>query len=95
VVRTPVKAPADPVVPAAGWILRQIGVSAAEPLSAAIVGPGGTGKSTLLKAIANAYSETGVRVARAGPDTARASGPAIALVTSSSRRCRSRRRRCC
>ncbi len=68
-VRTPVKAPADPVVPAAGWILRQIGVSAAEPLTAAIVGPGGTGKSTLLKAIASAYAEAGVRVARAGQDT--------------------------
>ena len=68
-VRTAVMAPADPAVPAAGWILRQIGVSATEPLTAAIVGPGGTGKSTLLKAIASAYSEAGVRVARAGPDT--------------------------
>ncbi len=67
--RTPTMAPAELVVPSAGWILRQIGSASAEPLTAAIVGPGGTGKSSLLKAIAGAYDAAGVLIARAGPDT--------------------------
>jgi DNA-binding CsgD family transcriptional regulator len=69
VVRTPTMAPAELVVPSAGWILRQIGSASAEPLTAAIVGPGGTGKSSLLKAIAGAYDAAGVPIARAAPDT--------------------------
>ncbi len=64
--RTPTMARAEPV---AGWILRQIGSEVGEPLTAAIVGPGGTGKSTLVSAIAAAYDTAGVPAVRVGPDT--------------------------
>ncbi len=67
--RTPPSAHAEPVVPQAGWILRQIAASPGDPLTAAIVGPGGTGKSTLVKAIAAAYAEAGVRAVRVDGDT--------------------------
>jgi DNA-binding CsgD family transcriptional regulator len=64
--RTPTTAAAEPV---AGWILRQIEAGAGAPLTAAIVGPGGTGKSTLLNAIATAYDAAGAPAVRVGPDT--------------------------
>jgi DNA-binding CsgD family transcriptional regulator/energy-coupling factor transporter ATP-binding protein EcfA2 len=69
VARTPPSAHAEPVVPQAGWILRQIAASPVDPLTAAIVGPGGTGKSTLVTAIAAAYAAAGVRAVRVDGDT--------------------------
>jgi len=67
-VRTPPLAHAEPVVPAAGWLFRQIAAGPREPLTAAIVGPGGTGKSMLIKTIAAAYERAGVATVRVGPE---------------------------
>jgi DNA-binding CsgD family transcriptional regulator len=58
-VRSPV---AEAVVPAAGWLLRRIAGEPGEAVSAAIVGPGGMGKSRLLRGIANAYELAGIAV---------------------------------
>ncbi|MGB3443295.1 MAG: ATP-binding protein, partial [Actinophytocola sp.] len=66
------QSPADPeeVFPGAAWLFRQIAAAPGGALTAAVVGPGGTGKSVLLKAIAAAYERAGVRVARVDGDTA-------------------------
>ncbi|MGH3880380.1 MAG: hypothetical protein ACRDSK_25440, partial [Actinophytocola sp.] len=61
--------PAEPMVPQAVWILRQIASAPADPLTAAIVGPGGTGKSALLIVIAAAYSDAGLPAVRIDRDT--------------------------
>lgn len=74
-VRTPPTAHAETVVPAAGWILRQIASAPAQPLTAAIVGPGGTGKSALVRAIAAAYAAAGVEAVRIDGDTDLAAVP--------------------
>ncbi|MGH3759465.1 LuxR C-terminal-related transcriptional regulator [Actinophytocola sp.] len=66
---------ADTVVPQAGWILPQIASEPGAPLTAAIVGPGGTGKSALLKAIAAAYREAGIEAVRVDPETDLATVP--------------------
>jgi hypothetical protein len=69
VARTTPSAPAEPVAPGAAWILRQIAARPNEALTAAVVGPGGTGKSTLIRAIEAASERAGVqtvRVSRAG-----------------------------
>jgi DNA-binding CsgD family transcriptional regulator len=66
VARTTPVAPAEPVVPGAAWILRQIAARPNDALTAAVVGPGGTGKSTLLRAIASAYERAGVQTVRVG-----------------------------
>jgi hypothetical protein len=60
------RAPADPeeVFPGAAWLFRRIAAAPSAGLTAAVVGPGGTGKTTLLNAIAAAYERAGVRVAR-------------------------------
>ncbi len=60
---------AEPVVPAAAWILRQIATRPDDALTAAVVGPGGTGKSTLIKVIAAAYERAGVQTVRIGRDS--------------------------
>ncbi len=59
----------ETAVPQAGWILRQIATAPGDPLTAAIVGPGGTGKSSLVKAIVAAYEDAGVRAVRVDADT--------------------------
>ncbi len=57
------QAPADPedVFPRAAWLFRCIAAAPAAGLTAAVVGPGGTGKSTLLNAVAAAYERAGER----------------------------------
>src|SRR5262245_45797359 len=52
-------APPAPVFPAAAWLFRQLAAAPGDALTAAVVGPGGTGKSALLKAVANAYERAG------------------------------------
>jgi DNA-binding CsgD family transcriptional regulator len=69
VVRNPPTAHAETVVPQAGWILRQITAAPGDPLTAAIVGPGGTGKSSLFRAITAAYEAAGVAAVRVDGDT--------------------------
>jgi DNA-binding CsgD family transcriptional regulator len=49
--------------PSALWIFRQIAGAPSAPLTAAIVGPGGTGKSVLLDALAREYQKAGAVVA--------------------------------
>src|SRR5262245_16825024 len=49
----------DPVFPSAVWLLRQLTTAPAGELTAAVVGPGGTGKSVLLRAVAAAYERAG------------------------------------
>lgn len=65
-------APAGPeeAFPGAAWLFRQVAAAPGGPLTAAVVGPGGTGKSLLLKAVAAAYEKAGVRVddTTDGPD---------------------------
>jgi DNA-binding CsgD family transcriptional regulator len=55
----------------AAWIFRQIAAAPSAPLTAAVVGPGGTGKSVLLDALARQYEKAGAAVVRgssaAGP----------------------------
>ncbi|MGH3886515.1 MAG: LuxR C-terminal-related transcriptional regulator [Pseudonocardiaceae bacterium] len=48
----------------AAWIFRQIAAAPSAPLTAAIVGPGGVGKSALLDAVAREYHNAGVPVVR-------------------------------
>jgi hypothetical protein len=64
----------DPAIasmpPSAAWIFRQIATASATPLTAAVVGPGSTGKTTLLDAVAREYHKAGVAVVR-GSFTAR------------------------
>ncbi|MGH3814144.1 MAG: LuxR family transcriptional regulator, partial [Pseudonocardiaceae bacterium] len=50
--------------PSAAWIFRQIATAPSAPLTAAIVGPGGTGKSALLDALAREYQKAGTAVVR-------------------------------
>ena len=45
--------------PTADWLFRQLASAPGDALTAAVVGPGGTGKSALLKAIASAYERAG------------------------------------
>ncbi|MGH8921030.1 MAG: ATP-binding protein, partial [Actinomycetes bacterium] len=46
------------------WIFRQIAATPSAALTAAIVGPGGTGKSALLDALARQYQKAGAVVVR-------------------------------
>jgi hypothetical protein len=66
----PQSAPPDPAVvgmpPAAAWIYRQIAAAPSTPLTAAVVGPGSTGKSVLLDAVAREYQKAGAMVIRGG-----------------------------
>jgi len=55
---------ATPSAPSASWIFRQIAAAPSAPLTAAIVGPGGTGKSALLDALAREYQKAGAAVVR-------------------------------
>jgi DNA-binding NarL/FixJ family response regulator len=57
-----VPADAEDAFPAAAWLFRRIAAAPAASLTAAVVGPGGTGKTTLLNAISAAYERAGVRV---------------------------------
>ena len=50
--------------PSALWIFRQVAAAPSAPLTAAIVGPGGTGKSVLLDALAREYQKAGAVVVR-------------------------------
>ncbi len=76
-------APPDLAIPSAAWIFRQIAASPSAPLTAAIVGPGGTGKSTLLDALAREYQKAGATVVRASSaaglrlDTLDPNGPVL------------------
>ncbi len=58
------------IVPIAGWMFRQVAAQPAAPLAAAIVGPGGAGKTELLAAIERQYRQAGVPVLRTPPDSA-------------------------
>ncbi|MGH3937364.1 MAG: LuxR C-terminal-related transcriptional regulator [Pseudonocardiaceae bacterium] len=53
-----------PDTPTAAWIFRQIAAAPQAPLTAAVVGPGGTGKSALLDAVAREYEKAGAAVVR-------------------------------
>jgi len=53
-----------PYPPVAGWLVRQVATDPAAPVTAAIVGPGGSGKSELLEAVASRYRCADVRVER-------------------------------
>lgn len=55
---------AIPSWPSAAWVFRQIAAAPSAPLTVAVVGPGGTGKSALLDAVARQYEETGTAVVR-------------------------------
>jgi len=50
--------------PSATRILHRIAANPAAPLTAVVVGPGGTGKSVVLDALASAYAGTGVELVR-------------------------------
>lgn len=52
--------------PSTAELLRHIGEHPAAPLSVAIMGPGGTGKTATLDAVARAYERAGVAVLRRG-----------------------------
>ncbi|MGH3904025.1 MAG: LuxR family transcriptional regulator, partial [Pseudonocardiaceae bacterium] len=52
--------------PSAAWIFRQIAAAPSAPLTAAIVGPGGVGKSALLDEVAREYGQAGTAVLRGG-----------------------------
>lgn len=52
-------APPDIIFPSAGWLFRALESAPGEPLTAAVVGPGGTGKSALLRALAASYERAG------------------------------------
>ncbi|HZA17980.1 MAG TPA: LuxR C-terminal-related transcriptional regulator [Pseudonocardiaceae bacterium] len=56
--------PAPSAPPSALWIFRQIAGAPSAPLTAAIVGPGGTGKSVLLDALAREYQKADAVVVR-------------------------------
>ena len=62
-------APPEPLVPSAGWIFRQLAAAPGDALTAAVVGPGGTGKSALLKAVERAYERAGSGPIRVQSDT--------------------------
>lgn len=66
--------------PAAAALLRRIAESPAAPLGAVVVGPGGTGKTTLLDAIGRAYAAAGVPIARATATVPDQPGAAVLLV---------------
>lgn len=71
-------APVGHVFPAADWIFRHIATRPGEALTAAVVGPGGMGKSSLLKAVAAAYAKAGITVTRVEGDTTLAgAGPVL------------------
>ncbi len=57
------------VPPSAAWIFHQIAAGASTPLAAALVGPGGTGKSALLDAVAREYQKAGASVVRGNAAT--------------------------
>ncbi len=50
--------------PAQAWVMQRIADTPAEPLTVAIVGPGGTGKTFFLDAVARQYEQAGVDVIR-------------------------------
>ena len=64
----PHSASPDPAIagmpPSAAWIFRQIAAAPSTPLTAAVVGPGSTGKSVLLDAVAREYRKAGAVVVR-------------------------------
>jgi len=55
-------APPDASIPAGDWILDHITAYPGTPVAAAIIGPGGTGKSLLLKRVAQQYANSGIDV---------------------------------
>lgn len=58
----------EAVFPSARWLFRQLDASPAEPLTAAVVGPGGTGKSALLNALEARYERAGSGPVSIGAD---------------------------
>ncbi|MGH3428035.1 MAG: hypothetical protein ACRD3Q_12250, partial [Terriglobales bacterium] len=64
----PPPAPPELTMPTARWIFHQISASPSAPLVAAIVGPGGAGKSMLLDAVAREYSKANVTTVRGASD---------------------------
>lgn len=63
----PTPVPPEEALPAARWIFHHISTTPAAPLAAAIVGPGGTGKSAVLDAVAREYAKANVSVVRGRP----------------------------
>ncbi len=61
--------PAAGMPPSAAWIFRQIAAGPSAPLTAAVVGPGSTGKSVLLDAVAREYQKAGATVVRGSSAT--------------------------
>ncbi len=59
--------PLDAPLGAANWILDQITAHPQAPVAAAVVGPGGTGKSLLLERAARQYARSGVDVTAISP----------------------------
>ncbi|MGH3694315.1 MAG: LuxR C-terminal-related transcriptional regulator [Pseudonocardiaceae bacterium] len=55
--------------PSTAWIFRQIAAGPSDPLTAAVVGPGSTGKSVLLDAVAREYQKAGATVVRGSSAT--------------------------
>ncbi len=55
-------------VPAIAAVLRRIATDPGAPLVAAVIGPGGTGKTALLDAVAREYENAGIVLIRAGGD---------------------------
>jgi DNA-binding NarL/FixJ family response regulator/energy-coupling factor transporter ATP-binding protein EcfA2 len=70
----------EPDFPTAAWLLRRLASAPADGLTAAVVGPGGTGKSTLLRAIAAAYERAGGSPILLRRDTDVATLPEIAAL---------------
>src|SRR5262245_3016209 len=48
-----------PTFPTAAWLFERLAAAPGDALTAAVVGPGGTGKSALLKAVASSYERAG------------------------------------
>ena len=70
--------PRDGAVPAfTPALVRRVAGAPAAPLNAVVVGPGGTGKTVLLDAVARAYADAGVEVVR---ELAGTPDPAAALL---------------
>jgi DNA-binding CsgD family transcriptional regulator len=74
-------------LPAAAVLLRRVTASPALPLRAVVVGPGGTGKTTLLDAVGRAYAAAGIEAVRWTPgDTAPEPDPGAALLVDDAHR---------
>ena len=76
-VGAPPRTPRGAVPASAPALVRRVAGAPGAPLNAVVVGPGGTGKTVLLEAVARAYADAGVEVRR---DLATVPDPAAALL---------------